>query len=130
MIDDYPAWRRSEVRRALDYVKEFGDGGQGPTELIAYLAEGAAHFYHCPACRARQACERGSAYAISIGVLLLPPATARALILARRALHETTARVRSGYDWNSDPDGITLLQGLAFEDIERELLLQGGGDGQ
>ena len=47
-----------------------------------------------------------------LGPERMPPAADQDLlaVLARRALHETSVRAGSAYDWNSDPDGITLLQ--------------------
>lgn len=43
---------------------------------------------------------------------------------ARNALSETALRVGNGYDWNADPDNITLLQGEAFSKIDEALKLK------
>ncbi len=42
-----------------------------------------------------------------------------ALALAEKALTETVHRAGTGYDWNADPDKVTLAQGLAFTAIAR-----------
>lgn len=44
-----------------------------------------------------------------------------ALILARAALSETLTRMNN-YDWNADPESITLMQGDAFAALDLVLV--------
>lgn len=44
-----------------------------------------------------------------------------ALEYAVKALTATVNRSRTGYDWNADPDDVTLMQGAAFEAAEAAL---------